>query len=362
MMNFISIPFGWIMNFCYNIVQNYGIALILFTLITKILLFPLSVKQHKSTARMAVLNPKLAAIRKKYGNNKEKINQETMQLYADENINPMGGCLPVLIQMPILLGLYGVIYAPLTHVLRIKDDIITKAINIIKDGGETFKAIVNNPSFKSRPELYVVDAVKNNPDAFNALGSDAIQKIEGFNNTFLGINLGDIPSFTWNILILIPILSFATNILLTIYTQHKSKQNNPSAQQMGMGINTVLFIMPVISAIFTFQFPAGVGVYWIFSTVFSLLQTILLYKIYNPKRVAAMVEKEKEKKKNRPSMYERALQAQQGQNGTSPTVVVKENGEKLSKSAMKDFQRQKLNEARQRMAEKYGDVYEDDAE
>ena len=360
MMDIISIPFGWIMNFCYNIVQNYGIALILFTLITKILLFPLSIKQHKSTARMSALNPKLAALRKKYANNKEKLNQETMQLYSEENINPMGGCLPLLIQMPILFGLYGVIYAPLTHVLRIKEDIVTKAINIIKNGGETFKAIATNPSFDSRPELYVVDAVKNNPDAFNALGSDALQKIEGFNNTFLGINLGDIPSFAWNILLLIPILSFTTNILLTIYTQRKSKQNNPSAQQMGMGMNAVLFTMPVISAIFTFQFPAGVGLYWIFSTVFSLLQTMLLYKIYSPKRVAQMVEKEK--KKNRPSMYERALQAQQAQNGVSPAVVVKEKGDKVSKSAMKEFQRQKLNEARQRMAEKYGDVYEDDAE
>lgn len=366
MTQIISIPFGWIMNFCYMIVRNYGVALILFTLITKILLYPLAVKQQKSTMRTAALTPKLNAIKKKYGNNKEKINEETMNLYNQEGINPMGGCLPLLIQLPILWGLYGVIYSPLTHILRLSKQAVADAQTIMRNGGELFSHIVNNPNFKNRSELFIMQAIKDHPDSFSSLGTDVVNKVQGFNNSLFGINLGDTPTFAWNILLLIPIISFLSNILLTLYSQYKTKQMNPGAQQMGAGMNAVLFTMPVISAIFAFQFPAGVGLYWIISTLFSLLQSMLLYKIYTPERIAEISEKEKKKKKNRrPSMYERALAAQQMQNGTAPSrqVTTSDSGEeKLSKAAMKEFQRQKLNEARKRFAEKYGDEYKDDDE
>lgn len=360
MTQIISIPFGWVMNFCYMIVKNYGVALILFTLITKILLYPLSVKQHKSSARMASLGPKINAIKKKYGNNREKIAEETNALYANERINPASGCLPLLIQMPILFGLYGVIYAPLTHILRLSKDSINAAKEIMTSSG----MVSNISNFNSRPELFIIQKIKENPGAFSSLGDDVVHKVQNFNNTFLGIDLGVTPSFAWNILLLIPIISFASNILLTIYTQYKSKQMNPSQQQMGMGMNAVIFTMPVISAIFAFQFPAGVGLYWIFSTLFSLLQTMILYKVYSPEKIAALAEKEKKNSKNRrPTMYERALAAQQAQNGTAHKKPDTESGEeKISKSAMKEFQRQKLNEARKRFAEKYGEEYKDDDE
>lgn len=361
-MELISKPFGWLMYLCYSIVSNYGIALILFTLMTKIILFPLSVKQQKNTARMAALNPKLEKLKKKYGSNKEKYNEEMMKLYGEENVNPMSGCLPLLIQMPILFGLYYVIYQPLTYILRFGQGTIDKAIEIINDNKDAFSTILNNKNFDNRPEIFIIDAVNKNPEKFKDLGTDFISKVNDFDFTFLGINLGDIPTLSWNILILIPILSFITNLGYTFYSQYKSKKNNPNMQQMGMGMNAVLYIMPIFSAVFTFQFPAGVGIYWIVSTLFSFLQTMLLYKLYSPARVAAMDAK-KPKKQKKPGLYQRALEAQKAQQNGSTNVETssyfEESDEKLSKSAVKDLQRQKLNDARRRMAEKYGDLYEE---
>ena len=115
-MNILATPLGWVMKLCYEIISNYGIALLLFTFITRLVVFPLNIKQQKSTARMAMLNPQLEKLRKKYKNDKEKLNEETMKLYSKENVNPMSSCLPMLITLVILWSLIPVIYGPLTYV------------------------------------------------------------------------------------------------------------------------------------------------------------------------------------------------------------------------------------------------------
>ncbi|MCI5802015.1 MAG: YidC/Oxa1 family membrane protein insertase, partial [Oscillospiraceae bacterium] len=125
-------PLGWIMWFCYLVVRNYGIALILFTLLTKLMLLPFAVKQQKSTIKMAIFKPKMDAIQKAYGNNKEKLNEELMKLYEKEGYNPMSGCMPMLIQFPILFGLIDVVYKPLTHILRLSSAEITIATDAAK--------------------------------------------------------------------------------------------------------------------------------------------------------------------------------------------------------------------------------------
>ena len=353
-------PFGWLMELCYSLVQNYGLALLLFTIVTKILLFPLLIKQQKNTARMRLLNPQIEKIKKKYGNNRQKIQEETMKLQAEENINPMSGCLPLLIQMPIIIGLYQVIYKPITFILGFGDK-ISAAKKIIQEN-DAFSTIANSKLFDSRPELSVLKAVDKDPQAFASLGQDFINKVQDFDLSFLGMNLGDTPEMKLNLMLLIPVFAFLTNILLTFYNQKKTKENN--VMQMGMGMNAILYVMPIVSGLFTFSFPAGVGLYWIYSTVFSIFQTMLLYKIYSPEKIAVIAEKEKAKGKNkRPGLYQRMLEAQQAQQGGVNTVTSGYDAdtfeEKLSKSAMKDLQRQRLNEARRRMAEKYGEEYDE---
>lgn len=367
MTNIISVPFGWLMAFCYNLLKNYGLAILLFTIITRTILIPLSVKQQKNTARMALLNPKIEKIKKKYGNNRQKIQEETMALQSEEHINPMAGCLPLLIQMPILWGLFNVINKPLKFIMGFSGNTIDKAVNIVTSN-DAFKAIASSSNFKQREEIYVIQAFKENPGAFSDMGSSFADKVSKFDLNFLGgkMDLGLTPTMTLNILILIPIFSFLANFIFTLYSQKKNKQMNPSMQQMG-SINAVMYIMPIISAAFTFSVPAGVGLYWIFSSLFSLFQSMLLYRIYTPERMAVYHEKEKAKAKNKkPGFYQKMLEAQQTQqNGGVPvsrSIGSDTSDEKLSKSAIKDLQRQRLNEARKRMAEKYGDVYDENVD
>lgn len=369
MTKLIGVPLGYIMFACYYVVSNYGVALILFTLVTKLILFPLSVKQQKNTAKMASFNPKLEKLKKKHGTNKEKYQEEMMKLYAEEGYNPMGSCLPLLIQMPILFGLIDVVYRPLTHILRISSSAIIAAEKIIKDSKiEALVEIAKNKNFKSRPELYIMQAVDKVPAAFS---DNLVEKLQGFDYSFLTIPLGSNPSWTLP-LVLIPLLSGLFNLVSMIYTQRLAKKNNQSMQQMSNGMNAMLYMTPIFSVVFAFSVPAGVGLYWIISSVFIILQTTILYRIYTPERVAVLLKKDAEKKKNKkPGMYQRAvLQAQEQKNAangtTSSATIIEsdddESEDKLSKSAIKELQRKKLAEARKRMAEKYGDEYDDSTE
>lgn len=127
-MNFImtvfGYPFGWLMYGLYHLVSNYGVALVLFTLIVKLLLFPLGLKQQKSTVKMQIIQPKIQEIQAKYKNNQAKMNEELQALYAKENYNPMSGCGTLLIQFPVIFGLLDVVYKPLTHLLRFSKETI----------------------------------------------------------------------------------------------------------------------------------------------------------------------------------------------------------------------------------------------
>lgn len=484
-MALIGTPLGYIMYVCYLVVKNYGIALILFTLVTKLILFPLSVKQQKNSARMAKFNPKMEQLRKKYGNNKEKLNEEMMKLYSEENYNPMGSCLPLIVTMVILFGLIDVVYKPLSYIIRMDKTELTAVTEFIENDSNDafFGKYTNNSYYESRKELYILEAIKKNEklftadgqelyfenyfensdeayketilayftaeensekfesyisderfetdpylmianacadsssafteglsdyaksyhsssDAAIALNSDAelfanglVEYVDGyakyrvdvktiisedyleifddiidFDNTFLGFDMGVQP--TWNsIYVLIPIISLLANFGSVIYTQRKQKKLNPNMQSMGMGMNAMIYTTPLLSFFIAFSVPAGVGFYWILSSVFSLFQSMILYNVYTPERVEKMVEKEtaKKKAKGKQSFYEKALEVQQMQkNGElpsrQPAKVTSEPEEnvKKSKSELKEEERRKLNEARKRMAEKYGDEYTED--
>ena len=129
-MRILGIPLGWILHFCYSLVQNYGLALVMFTVLARLILLPLSIKQQKGMVKMAMFRPKMEEIQKIYAKNPQKMNEELTNLYAREGYNPMSGCLPTLIQFPILFGLIDVIYNPLTHLLRMDAATIGNAVTI----------------------------------------------------------------------------------------------------------------------------------------------------------------------------------------------------------------------------------------
>lgn len=376
----IGYPLGWIMWAIYSLVKNYGIAILIFTFVIRLILFPMSVKQQKSTAAMAAFQPKLDKLKKQYGNNPNKLQEEQMKLYAEENINPMASCLPMLLQLIFLYGVFDVVYRPLYHILRIG-----------KEGIAALKAVAapmfeGNTYFNARPELYIVQAVNNNPDAFigaEGVTAEMIQKIDDFNNKLFGIvDLGAIPKSVfeegtvWNAaaigLLLIPIVSGVIQLAMTIYSTAKQKKLNPEASAQMGSMNLMLYMMPLFSVWIAFSYPAGIGFYWICSSIVGLIQMFVLNKIYTPEYVAKLVEKDKLKKKNQKKSgimqkYNELLQEQLKQQNeasgsgrrisSAPVVIDEETGEevKLSKSQAKEYERKIIAEARRRQAEMYGD-------
>lgn len=380
----IGYPLGWVMWLIYHICHNYAFSLVIFTLITKIIMFPLSVKTQKSSAAMQAMQPKLEKLKKQYGNNQEKYNEETMKLYAEEGINPMASCWPMLIQFPVLYGIFDVVYRPLTHILRISSTILDEAKEIYK----TLDCFANAKYFNSRPEIYIVQAVKDPAyaDNFKGLADGFYDKVLEFteHNTLFGADLTLTPTIhpdAWTatavILVIIPVLSGLFQLIMSVYNQIRQKRTNPGANASMAGMNMMLYIMPIFSVWIAFSYPAAIGFYWASSSFFSLVQQIVLNKVYTPEYVQKLIEKDKLKKKNKKKQgmmerYQQLLAEQQAaQNGGKPRQDVSagkiksyddddDNTEvKLSKSKQKEYERALIREARRRQAEKYGEEYDD---
>lgn len=362
-------PFGFIMWGIYSVVKNYGISIILFTIITRIIMFPMNFKQQKNIVRSRALAPKMAAIKKAYANNPQRIQEEQMKLQQQEGINPMASCLPMLIQFLFLFGVLDVVYKPLSHILRIGGNTIEKTKDIITKS-------VPDMFMKNdlREELKILSYVRDNQAEFSSVNG-FLDKLSGFNSKFMGIDLGATPQFKpeiWNktavLLFLIPIVAGVSQLVMTLITQRIQKKNTPDMPSMG-AMSVLLYVMPVFSVWFAFKVPSGVGFYWIISTVVAIIQAIALDAYFTPERVEIVSAIEKEKaKKRKPGLMQKMLEQQElmnqqnngSQGSASNRVNYSDETEGLSRSELNAYNRELLKDARRRMAEKYGDELSDD--
>lgn len=294
----IAVPFGWLLGQFYNFVGNYFVALVLFALFFKLILLPSAIKQQKSSARQARLQPKLRRIQERYKGDKnaqQKIQEEQQALYQREGFNPMNqGCLPLLIQFPIIMGLYGAVYKPLTYAVRISSTAIATLTELVSkvvsaDGGAT----TNNSRAIEIVIIDNIDKIWNN--AIEAgIDVSILEQIKEFSGefNFFGYSLAQNPSFKpLTLLTIIPILSCLTSLATSFIGHIRSKRNNPAmANNPTMGCMT--FGMPLISLYFVTMFPAAIGIYWIINNVYSFLQTFIVGHFYSPEKVIArqMVE------------------------------------------------------------------------
>jgi YidC/Oxa1 family membrane protein insertase len=351
----IGIPLGWVMWILYYVVKNYGLALLLFTIFSRLIMLPVTINQQKSTAKMAMLRPQLEEIQKKYANNRQKLNEEMMALYSKENYNPMSGCLPMVVQFLILFGIIDVIYKPLKHILRLPAAFIQEAQTLLPDLSQYGARAMSS-------HLPIVKEILNNPQPFLNLsfGAESVAKVQEFapNRMFLGIDLIGQPESSmffdllkgqFNPVILIPILSGITSLLLSINTL-KTTSATTEGQAGAGSMKAMMLTMPIFSVIFTFSVPAGVGLYWTYSNVVGLLQNLVVFKFYNPKEIAEKAKREFEERKERERQERIEAKKRAKEQGDQEEVIA------LSK---KEQNRRKLAEARRRDAEKYGEVYED---
>ncbi len=274
-LNIIAEPLGKFLYWIYNTVafENYGLAIIIFTIIVRAALFPLTLKQYKSTGEMQKVQPLLKEVQRKYANDKEKLNQETMKLYQEHKINPAGGCLPLLIQMPILLTLWQVITKPLTFMLGFTTETVNKLATTANVAKNTYREIDTITDFINK-----------------GLGDQVGNLNMYFPSHAFGINLGTIP--TWHIdklaadpskivLLILPLLAVATTYLTARMSMPKT--TDKAANPMG---NSMLYISPLMTLIFSFQFPAGLALYWIAGNIFAIGQQYYVNKyVLNKKEV-----------------------------------------------------------------------------
>lgn len=373
----IGIPFGYLMRLIYSICSNYAVSIIIFTVVTKLILFPVNYKTQKSSARMQLLNPKLEKLRKSFGSNPQRLQEEQQKLYAQEGINPMASCMPALIQMILLFGVIDVVYKPITHILGITKPVRAKAAEIASSlAGEL--GLNSGKAFQSnnlRSELFTMEALEKKPDSFSSLAEKFSSKVSELSDNFtiFGANLGKTPTLhpdSWTneakVLVLIPFLAGLAQLLFSIYSQIHQKKVSQNPVQGGGCMAVMMYGMPILSIWFAFQVPAGVGFYWIWSSLFSFVITFCLNLYFTPERTAAIAENDKEKARiyaekhpEKKTFMQRVLEQQQAameqQNGTAN----RSNSGKLSRSEQNKQNRDKLKEARRRMAEKYGDEYDE---
>lgn len=287
MRDFLAVPFGWVLSAFYSLTDNYILSILFLTILVRLLLLPTSISQQKNSAKQTRLNTKVNKIKQKYAGNQQKIQEETQALYQREGFGAANmGCMPLAIQMIVMIGLYGVIYTPITKVLNFSTATVEKIRGFMGIVVETGK----NSNTSRMYELNILNKFSEYKDSLGEILSESeIAELANLkeNFTFLGIDLTQTPSTKeFNALWLIPILAGLSALASSVYMYIRQRKQNPEmAKNPTMGCMT--FMSPAMSLWFTFMFPAGVGVYWIISNIISFIQQVVLTNLYSPKKVIA---------------------------------------------------------------------------
>ncbi len=334
----IAIPLGWLLEVIYKVIPNYFVAIFLFTLVMRLLMFPLSLKSQKMQADRARLAPRIERLQKKYAQDPKKLQEKQMALYEKEGVSMTGGCLPMLTQMVVLLGIISVIYSPIKHLTDVPDAVVSAAANAVsyndqvlsdknKDATEEQKKAEQEKKDAGKiaaskmsgyyKELYTL----NNMETFADDVKASIAAIDGYDEikaqaymdemltvkkqfTFGDKSLlqnpgeGGLPGIS--LLWLIPLFSGLTALASSIIMMRFQKALTASeVKQPGQGCSNgmMMYMMPIFSLYITFTVPGGVGVYWICSNVISTVQSVILNHIYNPAKIRAQAEIEYEEKR-----------------------------------------------------------------
>lgn len=282
---YICVPFAALMRLFYNLTGSYGVAIILFTLVIKLILLPFQMKSKKSMVRMSRMSGKIEEIRKKYANNQAKMNEEMQRFYMEEGISPMSGCLWSFIPFPILLALYYIIREPIVYFMNFGGReaglaVVEAAKELIQGAGIE---LTTNAAYE---QIEIANII-------NSQFPDFIAQHEGWVNVnyhFLNLDLTAQPSsafgqlssgVSWTLigLILIPIISGALSFLLSKVTMSQNKMEGSAAATS----KTMMWLMPLMSIYIAFIMPAALGVYWIAQSAFSIIQEAVLGKFYTNK-------------------------------------------------------------------------------
>ncbi len=276
------------MKWCYDLFENlggYAVALLAFSLIVQILLFPFGIKQQKNSQKQAKLRPKEAAIRKKYAGRNDratqmKMQEEVQKLYQEENFSPFSGCLPLLIQFPILIALFNVIRRPLSYISGMKGELVVKLNDFMAGISDTFKA---GAKLTNVDEISLVRAVNDNigavSDKFPEISEYVLPDFSVFGD-FLDLSMTPWGAFDGHLaLIIIPVITFLSAYFGQVLTRKFTYQSPTNAEaQSSMKLMNIM--MPLFSAYLAFRWPAAMGLYWTYRSILTFIQQFLLSRMF----------------------------------------------------------------------------------
>ena len=292
MFQFFANIFGYLLQLLYMLVNNYGLAIILFTLAIKLILLPLSIKQQKTMKKSSELQEKMKVIQFKYKNNPEKMNQEMMNLYKTENMSPFSGCLTAIVQIILLLSIFYLVRSPLTFMQKIPQEDINKYINQLQEDGKQVS--------KAYPEIDLIREYnwlkEKNPE------DDKIEKLN-LQMNFFGLDLSKVPQqnmsdYTVYIIPVLYILSSFISIRMTTAMQQKQQKENKNVtidgetgkelvpQEENNEMDTIMqtnkmmsWMMPIMSISIAFIAPLGLALYWLMSNILMIIERLVLNKL-----------------------------------------------------------------------------------
>ena len=281
-MGFISEIFGYILNFLYEQFNNYGVAIIIFSVLLRIILIPITIKQQKSLKKNAKLQKEMKEIQTKYKSNPEKLNQETIDLYKREKMSPFSGCLSGILQIIIILSVFWLVSKPLTYMKKINPEIIEKYSQELKEEGVnssyTEIAIINKKAAED-PEVYI-------------------------NMNFLGLDLSKVPTqslddFRVYIIPILYVISSVISIKITTKMNSNSKdkdinklkkaeaedkEKQPDEMEMMQQMNNnMTYMMPIMSVMIAIIAPLGLALYWLISNVLMIVERLIIDRFINQK-------------------------------------------------------------------------------
>ena len=289
-MYYICIPFGYLMKWCWQIVGNYGWAIVLFTLATKIVLLPFSVWVHKNSINMVKIQPAVNFLKANHYGDMDTFADEQAKLFKKENYHPLLSLIPLVLQIILLLGVVQTIYHPLDYLFGVD-------AGVIRALAEAIQANTEDSSY----QLMIVDAIQNGtitaatviPGVSPETLAAVIESVQGFDITFLGINLLAVPAQVWGAYVLVPVVAGISSWLLC-FTQNRS---NVIQHEQGKLSKYGLMVVSVgISLYLGIGVPAGIAMYWVAGNILSIVQMYILNAAINPKKYVDYEELEKSRR------------------------------------------------------------------
>jgi YidC/Oxa1 family membrane protein insertase len=316
----IAALFGKLMFFIYNTIgfQNYVLSLVIFTIVYKLILLPLSIKQIRSTQKMQELQPELQRLQERYKNDREKLNEATMKFYQEKGYNPTSGCLPMLIQLPIILALFYVIRMPMSYMLEIPAKAVGEMAIVAFDKGEINKDILKKKNYEeikgdalevyknlneSDPyfEIKLIETYKKDPEVLQSaitLSDDQRALLTQFNiKMFNFFNLGIVPSLDPSkvtsdpgnyvpalILLILSVASTFLTTMLMMPNTKKDKNSKDKTPNAGCANKGLLYFSPIMTLWIGTVAPSGLSLYWTLNNILSFVQQKALNKVYKKEK------------------------------------------------------------------------------